>query len=356
MKSITLSNGIARKPLLAALCVMLAFGGMGAGCKKKDKASAKTASSATAGSAAASAGAAPSSTVARVAGPCGDLQVKVCAEAGQQSSLCTSASASYGMLPESACTAALKDFAHTQKKIKDERKVCEELVEKLCAGVGPDTETCKMVREKTQQFPTDRCTTMLAQSDAVIADLKRQEMANKPLTKEQQAAIAAADAPSFGPANAKVTVVEFSDFECPYCSRAANVTHQVREKYGDRVRVVFRQFPLSFHQNAQPSAEAALAAHAQGKFWEFHDKLFANQRQLDKASLETYAKDTGLDLAKFKESVEKKAFADAIKADMKMGESVAVQGTPTMFVNGERIANPTDFASVSQAIDKALGG
>jgi protein-disulfide isomerase len=190
----------------------------------------------------------------------------------------------------------------------------------------------------------------------VVADLKRQEGKNKPLTPEVVAKIAAADAPAFGAPDAKVTIVEFSDFQCPFCSRAAEVTTKVKEKYGDKVRFVFRQFPLSFHQQAHGAAEAALAANAQGKFWQFHDKVFANQSALERPALEGYAKEIGLDVAKFKKALDDKTFAAAVDADMKLGEEVAVDGTPTMFLNGARIPNPTDFDAISKQIDAALAG
>src|SRR5690606_23673633 len=139
--------------------------------------------------------------------------------------------------------------------LKTQGSKCDELVAKLCAGVGPDTATCKMVQEKTKEFPPEQCVGMLGQVDEIVADLRKQEQANQPLTAELTSKVAAGDAPSFGPTDAKVTVVEFSDFECPYCSRAADVTTQVKNKYSDKVRFVFRQFPLSFHDNARVAAE-----------------------------------------------------------------------------------------------------
>jgi protein-disulfide isomerase len=162
--------------------------------------------------------------------------------------------------------------------------------------------------------------------------------------------------PAFGPADAKVTIVEFSDFQCPFCSRAATAVHTVKEKYSDKVRFVFRQFPLSFHQNAHLSAEAALAANAQGKFWEFHDKAFANQQKLDRASLEGYAKDIGLNVAEFKKALDDKTYAPTVDAELKLGEEVAVDGTPTMFLNGKRVSNPSDTTELSKEIDEALKG
>src|SRR6185369_10636032 len=161
-----------------------------------------------------------------------------------------------------------------------------ELVEKLCTAVGPDTNSCQLVTTETKKFPPEKCKMMMEHLPEVTAELQRMEEGNKPLSAEMQTAISQASDASFGPANAKVQVVEFSDFQCPYCSRAATVVHQIKEKYGDKVRFTFRQFPLPMHPNARIASEAALAANSQGKFWEFHDRLFKNQNQLDRAGLE----------------------------------------------------------------------
>jgi protein-disulfide isomerase len=286
---------------------------------------------------------------------CEQLAAKICDKAGDKSGTCTSAKATMELLADSACTQGLKDFAATEKKLEGQSKKCDDLTAKLCAGVGPDTETCKMVKEKTKAFPPDQCVQMLGHVDEIIADLKQQEAANQPLNAEQMAAIAASDAPSFGPSDAKVTIVEFSDFECPYCSRAATVTSQIKEKYGSKIRLVFRQFPLSFHKQAEGAAQAALAAQAQGKFWEFHDQVFKNQSKLSREDLQSHAKEVGLNLAQFNADMDANKHLDRVKADVKMGNEIAVQGTPTMFLNGKRVANPTDFDAISKDIEAALG-
>lgn len=288
--------------------------------------------------------------------PCEELTFKLCTEAGEKSATCTAAPNTIALLSDKACTAAIKDFASTQAKLKEKAKDCETLVEKLCAGVGKDTKSCTLVKEKTKTFPPEQCTQMLTQTDEIIASLKAEELKNQPLNAEQQKLIAAPGAPAFGPENATVTVVEFSDFECPYCSKAAAVTTQLKEKYGSKVRFVFRQFPLSFHKSAQGAAEASMAAHAQGKFWEFHDLMFKNQRALSAEELEGYAKQLGLNVAQFKQELESHKYAEQVKSDIALGSQVAVNGTPTLFINGARVGNPTDFATVSQEIDKALGG
>jgi protein-disulfide isomerase len=208
-----------------------------------------------------------------------------------------------------------------------------------------------MVSTMTSKFPTEHCTMMLSQYDQVLADLKRREESNKPLSAEKIKALTAAGAPSFGSKSAKVTLIEFSDFECPYCSKAAETVSQIKKKYGDKVHFIFRQFPLGFHKNAQVAAEASLAANAQGKFWPYHDMLFQNQKKLDRESLDGYAKKLGLDMAKFKKALDSKTYEAAVKSDLKLGELAAVSGTPSLFLNGERVANPTDF----NAIDKMIG-
>lgn len=287
---------------------------------------------------------------------CADYSKRMCKETGEESPVCASIKTTADLMPPEACVAALANVEFAVKKLGDKRKKCDELTTKLCADLGPATETCKMVTTHTKTFPPERCETMLSRYAEVLADLKRQEDRNKPLSPEKLAKLSAGDVSAFGPADAKVTLVEFSDFQCPFCSRAADTVHKIREKYGDKVHFVFRQFPLSFHQNAHVAAEASLAARAQGKFWEFHDKLFSDQQKLDRASLEAHAKDLGLNLAAFKKALDDKTFAATVDAEQKLGEEVGVDGTPTVFLNGARLGNPTDLAAISAQIDAALAG
>ena len=164
-------------------------------------------------------------------------------------------------------------------------------------------------------------------------------------------------APTFGPAELTVTIVEFSDFQCPFCSRAATtVAASSRRSTATRCASCSASSRCSFHKNAHLAAEAALAAHAQGKFWEYHDKLFADQNKLERPALEATAKEVGLDVAAFKKALDDKTYAAAVDADQKLGEAVAVDGTPTMFLNGKRVADPTNFDALSKEIDAALSG
>jgi protein-disulfide isomerase len=287
---------------------------------------------------------------------CEDYAARICKEAGDSSPLCASVKSTTELLTPDTCELALTHVSESVKVIAGQRKKCDELVTKLCAEVGPSTPTCEMVKTQTKTFPTERCGQMLEHFPEVLASLRQEEAKSKPLPPEKMQKLVAAPGPAFGPADAKVVIVEFSDFQCPFCSRAATTVHALKEKYGDKVHFVFRQFPLSFHQNAHLSAEAALAANAQGKFWEFHDKLFANQANLDRASLEGYAKDVGLNVVSFKKALDDKAFAATVDAESKLGEEVAVDGTPTMFLNGKRVENPTDLGELSKQIDAALQG
>jgi len=163
-----------------------------------------------------------------------------------------------------------------------------------------------------------------------------------------------ADAPSFGPKDAKVTIVEWSDFECPFCSRVGPTLKQIKEAYPKDVRVVFRHQPLSFHANAKPAAEASMAAHEQGKFWEYHDKLFANQRALDRASLERYAEELKLDMGKFKAALDSGKFRGKVEADAAAGAAVGANGTPTFFVNGREFVGAQPFESFKRVIDEEM--
>jgi protein-disulfide isomerase len=163
-----------------------------------------------------------------------------------------------------------------------------------------------------------------------------------------------AEAPSFGSKTAKVTIVEWSDFECPFCSRVSPTLAKIKEQYGNNVRVVFRHQPLPFHQNAKLAAEAAMAAHEQGKFWEMHDKLFANQKALTRPSLEKYAEELGLNMGKFRQALDSGKFRAQIEADASAGSAVGANGTPTFFINGRQFVGAQPFESFKTAIDEEM--
>ncbi len=161
-------------------------------------------------------------------------------------------------------------------------------------------------------------------------------------------------APVKGPSDAPVTLVAFSDFECPFCSRAAITVRQLEKEYEGKLRVAFKHQPLANHVNAKPAAVASLAAHEQGKFWEYHDKLFANQTSLDRASLERYAQELGLDMGKFRSALDSGRFDEHISADATQGSQIGAQGTPTFFVNGRRITGAKPIEVFRKMIDDEL--
>lgn len=161
-------------------------------------------------------------------------------------------------------------------------------------------------------------------------------------------------APRTGSASAPVQIVEFSDFECPYCGIAAKTVHELEAKYGDKVSISFVNFPLPMHPNAKKAAEGALCANDQGKFWEYHDKLFANQKQLDPASLNQYATELGLDAGKFATCLESGKMGAVVESDIEKGRAVGMQGTPGFYVNGIHISGAVPIEAFSEVIDAEL--
>jgi protein-disulfide isomerase len=160
--------------------------------------------------------------------------------------------------------------------------------------------------------------------------------------------------PMKGPANAPITVVEYSEFQCPFCSRVGPTIQQVMSTYGDKVRLVFRDYPLPFHDKARGASQAAQCAHAQGKFWEYHDKLFANQSALDTPNLKQYAADLGLDTAKFNQCIDEGRFADVVERNYNEGQTLGVSGTPAFFINGRFLSGAQPFEAFQQIIDEEL--
>ena len=166
--------------------------------------------------------------------------------------------------------------------------------------------------------------------------------------------LGAAAHPTLGPKNAPVTVIEFADFQCPFCKRSEDAVKAIHEKYGDRIQLVFMDFPLSFHPHAMPAANAARCANAQGKFWQYHDALFADQSKLEPADLKATAKTLGLDTAKFNACFDKNQYGEAIQQDLEEGHRLNLNGTPTFFIDGREIVGaqpPENFVSI---IDQEL--
>lgn len=160
--------------------------------------------------------------------------------------------------------------------------------------------------------------------------------------------------PAFGSEDAPVTIVEFSDFECPYCARVLPTIRQIKSRFGDEVKFVFRQYPLDIHSNARKAAEASLCARDQGKFWEMHDLLFAEQKQLAVAQLKSKAGRLGMDQDSFDECLDSGRYAADVATDIREGSTAGVSGTPAMFVNGRLVSGAVPFETIKEVIDDEL--
>ena len=153
---------------------------------------------------------------------------------------------------------------------------------------------------------------------------------------------------------ALITIVEISDFQCPFCSRGTNNLSEATKDYGDKIRTVFKHHPLPFHDKARPAHLASIAAHRQGKFWEFHDKAFGNQQGLGEENYVTWAKEIGLDMGKFDTVRKDPKTDDIIKEDMEMAGGVGVRGTPAFFINGRKIVGAQPAAMFKAVIDEEV--
>ncbi len=163
--------------------------------------------------------------------------------------------------------------------------------------------------------------------------------------------------PSWGDKNAKVTIVEFSDFQCPFCSKAAKIMDQVKKHYGKKIRVVYKNFPLPFHPQAKPAALASLCANEQGDsyFWKYYHMLFENQNALADSNLVDYAKKIGLNQKQFKSCLESKKYRTKLEDDIKQaGGDLDIKSTPTFYVNGQLINGALPLEAFQEVIDAQL--
>lgn len=220
----------------------------------------------------------------------------------------------------------------------------------LLAGCGTNSEDMKKLHESQRQILVK-----LAELEKKVDQISTKPAAQGPqLDPNKVYDIPVANSPFKGPAKAPVVMTLFSDFQCPFCAQIPSLIDQVLKAYPKEVKFVYKEFPLTtIHQYALPAARAALAAARQGKFWEMHDRLFANQRALQADSLKQYAKDIGLDVAKFERDMAAPDVQKEIEEDSKLAQQSQVSGTPTLFVNGKRVTNRT-VDGMKQMVDEAL--
>jgi len=166
--------------------------------------------------------------------------------------------------------------------------------------------------------------------------------------------IAIGGAPERGPKDARITLVEFSDFECPYCAQAVGEIDAILKAFPKDVRLVFKQYPLEMHKHAIMAAEAALAANDQGKFWEMHDRLFANGRDLSTETIGAIAHNVGLDMTRFTRDMESHRFLKAVQADVAQGDKLGIFGTPSLFIDGKPYRGPVVMTLLKPILEAEL--
>jgi protein-disulfide isomerase len=166
------------------------------------------------------------------------------------------------------------------------------------------------------------------------------------------------DDPAFGPEDAPVTIVEFSDYQCPYCIMwHEQVYHQLISNYGNKIRFVYRDFPLTqIHPGAEPSAEAADCANEQDKYWEYHDALFSGNYDLTRDGFLKIASDLGMDTQAFTTCIDSGKYASEVQSDLQDGSSIGVQSTPTFFINGFQVVGAQPYSTFKNVIDQILAG
>ena len=171
---------------------------------------------------------------------------------------------------------------------------------------------------------------------------------------EDPVRIPVAGSPVTGPADAPITLVEFSDFQCPYCAVAVGQIHQILKAYPTQVKLIFKQYPLEEHPQAALAATAAVAAQLQGKFWQMHDTLFAHTDNLSRKAILGYAKEIGLDTDKLEADMDTTKVRDIVARDVHDGDDANVQGTPTLFIDGQKYNGALTLDALKPILDKEL--
>ena len=250
-----------------------------------------------------------------------------------------------GMTEEQYVKAEIEDKVPppTDQQVQD---FFNQNAQRLPPGSKLETYKPQIVNYLTQTQRQQRAQTLFEQ-------LKKDNQVALNLSEPRQ--VVEAKGPARGPENAPVTMVEFSDFQCPYCGRAHDTVEQVMQSYPGKVKLVFRHFPLDFHKNAEKAAEAAMCANEQGKFWEYHDVLFKNQQTLEVAQLKDHAKSVGLDGTSFSACLDSGKYKKTVDDDMAAGQKVGVTGTPAFFINGVMLSGAQPFDEFKKVIDHELG-
>jgi protein-disulfide isomerase len=211
--------------------------------------------------------------------------------------------------------------------------------------------TLDQMKPQIQQYLEQQRST-----DAIRALISRleSEAGVKKFLPSFRVAVSPGDSPRHGSPDAPIQIVEFSDFQCPYCSQAAETVREVEKRYGDKVSVVYRHFPLPMHAQAHRAAEASQCANDQGGFWAFHDALFADQKAWTDDDLKGYAKSTGLDVKRFNKCLESGQHVATVDDDMAAGHRAGMGGTPGFYINGIVVSGSRPVEEFAEIIDREL--
>jgi protein-disulfide isomerase len=235
------------------------------------------------------------------------------------------------------------------------------------AGQISDADAEAFYKANKARLPPNRSEKqLLPQIKTYLANQKKEQLRDdllsalrtkyhsKVLLEPERMQVSDAGAPAKGPKDAPVTIIEFSDYQCPFCARVEPALKEAFKTFGDKIRLVYRQFPLGFHANAEKAAEASLCANDQGKFWEMHDAMFADQHALGVDKLKATAARLGLNADQFDKCLDSGKYKAQVQKDVADGTAVGVQGTPTLFINGRVISGAVPFSEIKRVIDDEL--
>ncbi|MBW2269058.1 MAG: thioredoxin domain-containing protein [Deltaproteobacteria bacterium] len=250
------------------------------------------------------------------------------------------------------------DAAASQAGVSPERLIADKVAS---LGAVTDAETLEFFEANKSRVGSGEFEGLEEQIREFLTT-QREAQARSEIEKEANVVVhleppritVAADGPTRGPADAPITIVEFSDFQCPYCRRVIPTLQQIEERYPEQIRIVFRNFPLANHSRAKPAAEAALCAHEQDQFWAYHDKLFENSRALSGDDFKRYAGDLDLDVAAFEACLDESRFTAQVETDLRDARDAGVTGTPAFFVNGVMLSGAKPASDFFRTIDAEL--
>jgi protein-disulfide isomerase len=261
-------------------------------------------------------------------------------------------------------SASLPGVDLTGLTAKQKTSVLEILRERSCScGCGMKLAECR-VMDPGCAYSTNLATTVVESVKAgkskaetfAALDASKWAHLQEPKLLDDAVQIPVAGAPSVGPANAKITIVEFSDFQCPYCAQAIGEINALLKAYPTKIKLIFKQFPLETHPQADLAAAAAIAAHKQGKFWPMHDAMFAHRDNLSRKNILLLAKEIGLNVDQFESDIDSTEVRETVVRDVQDGDRAHVEGTPTLFIGGQRYNGPVTLASLKPIIDAELAG